>query len=1060
MCRPFLPRTLVFLVALVLAATPPVLRAAQEPDATPTAAPSASPAAPTPFLSIPAGRPAFYSPRTVVWTGRTAVLPFQTTAAPNTDQTFPLTSSETGVVEILRPPTVLSGETHGYLRVRALRAGHVRLAFEDNAALDVEVRPDPAATALAQVDAESPRPRLVTPLPDATVWGEFAVGVDVFDADAVPADGLPKVQLRLPGGKLLDPVAHTEPRSGSTLHYQFEVSADDLPAGLHPTGRPFLARRFHRRGPPRPPTRLPARQRPARPSRRAPPCRLRSGRATAPTRPSWARPRKRTAPSVRRVSGQNNPAVAKDPAALSGQIVASPGNDPAWCLPFDAPAAGEYQMIIRARGDLAGDAFPTVGLYLDNADAPVQTARLSGAKYHRTPLGRPFHLDAGWQILTVRFLNDFNANKEDRNLYLDTCEIARVGALPTTPATNAPIGAPAPVNLAAAAATATANAAATTPFPPAAGTTAEYHPAILYPANGARVFGADAVVARVTGGGDRLLPPAWVDILLDGQPQGVRVASPPNLDAVLCPLLLRQILPGTHHLVVRVADTAGHVTDSPAQLLTVLPAAPALRGPYDRAVFLLDRLAFGPDPREMATVLTLGETVWLNNRLNAGFDSPTDQAVLRLACTKYPRIDDENQTGSRVLAQWIGTDNPVRARFTAWAENHFSTWINKTKAAPKWHEHLDFCRLGVAPFADLLDVSSHSPAMLVYLDQQKSFAGKLNENYAREIMELHTLGVHAGYAQTDVIALAGILNGWSLADEGTLPQADAPLALVYNTNNEYGHSDVFHFVPALNDGKARRVFGLDFPAAPDPAARYDRVRLAMEMLASHPATAEHVCRQLAEHYVAMPAPDALVRTMAQTFLDTGGDFRAVLRTMASSNAFWNAPPKMATPFDYGLRIARLSRDAILDLGANPDQALKPDQIARFLKMSGMGMFDRVTPDGYPEASADYIDSNALLQRWHFMEANLDGLNRLVPNSWRKPPEPTPTRVANEILTNTPPPVEDAAQRFVDLAAIRLTGRLLSPASNQAALNILAEGKPDEMKQAILFVSLLPETSLR
>ena len=129
-------------------------------------------------------------------------------------------------------------------------------------------------------------------------------------------------------------------------------------------------------------------------------------------------------------------------------------------------------------------------------------------------------------------------------------------------------------------------------------------------------------------------------------------------------------------------------------------------------------------------------------------------------------------------------------------------------------------------------------------------------------------------------------------------------------------------------------------------------------------------------------------------------------------------------------------------------------------MSGMGLFDRVTPDGYPEASADYIDSNALLQRWHFMEANLDSINRLVPNPWRKPPEPTPSKVANEILTNTPPPPEDTAQRFIDLAAVRLTGRLLSPASNQAALGILAEGTPDQMKQAILFVSLLPETSLR
>ena len=1041
----------------------PLLRAAQGPEPATTTSLAPSPASPPPVTSPATAteQPTFYSPRTVLWTGRPAVIPLRTTQATADDQIYPLDVSESGVLEILRQPTVLEGQTRGYLRVRALRAGRVRLSFTDGAALDVEVRADPFAASFAQVDAESPRPRVVTPEPDTVVWGDFAVGVDVFDAGNTPGEGLPEVQLRLPGGRLLDPVAHTDPATGPTLHYQFIVSADDLPTGpaklvavSSPAGFTDVDRLAKTPGSLLESDPLPLRA--ERPGADA----LWSGRCTDPA--IMGTTKDLYAPGRPPRFGTRQPAVAKDPAATGGEMIACYGNDPAWVLPFDAKSAGEYQFVIRARGDMGGNAYPTVGITINNADAPVKTVRLSGAKYHRTPLGSPFHLDAGWQMLTVRFTNDFSAAKEDRNLYLDDYEIARVGDLPPASGLNtAPIGTGAPVNLAAAAATAgaSASAAAAASLSSTDGTVAAYRPAVLYPANGAHVFGADAVIARVTGG-DRLVPPAWVDVLLDGEPQGVRSVSPVGTDAILLPLVLRQVSPGSHHLSVRVADTAGHTVDSPAQLLNVLPAAPAVRGPYERAIFLLDRLAFGPDPRELTAVLTLGETVWLNNRLNAAFDSPTDQALLRLACTKYPRIDDENQGASRALAQWIGTDNPVRARFTAWAENHFSTWINKTRAAPKWHEHLDFCRLGVAPFADLLSVSSHSPAMLVYLDQEKSYAGKLNENYAREVMELHTLGVHAGYAQTDVTALAGVLNGWTLASEATLPQTDAPLSLVYNTNNEYGHTDFFHFVPALNDGKERRVFGLDFPAAPDPAARYDRVRLAMEMLASHPGTAEHVSRKLAEHYVGVPAPDPLVHTLAQTFLDTGGDMRAMLRTLAASNAFWSAPPKMATPFDYGLRIARLSRASVLELGAPPDQALRPDQIAGFLKKSGMGLFDRVTPDGYPENSADYIDSNALLQRWHFMEGNLEVINRLVPNVWRKPPVPTPAKVANEILTNFPPAPEDPAQRFIDLAAIRLTGRLLSPASNQAALGILAEGTPDQMKQAILFVSLLPETSLR
>ncbi len=1053
---PFLMRHCSVPAALFLLLAVPPLPASQDRPA-----PDASPAAtPAPVLSTVAGKPGFVTLRTVLWAGRTAVIPLRVTQAAAADQTYALNTSELGVLEIVRPPTVLAGETQGYLRVRALRPGHVRLGLLGDATLDVEVRPDPVGAAFAQVDAESPRPRIVSPVPDAVVWGTLAVGVDVFDASASPA-AEPKVQLCLPNGQTLDPVAHTGPEAGPARHYQFQVAADDLPVGpaklvavSSPAGFTDVDRLARKPGALLESKPLVVRVQ--RPSKDA----LLSGDCADPA--IIGTTKELYAPAHPSRFGTRAPVVGNDPAASGGKVVQCFSSDPAWSLPFNAREPGEYQMFIRARGDLGGAAFPTVGIYLDNAESPLTTGRLSSDKYHRVPVGGPVFLKDGWQMLTVRFINDFSVGKEDRNFFLDEYEIARVGDAPTAAsaaAAPATVGAPASANLAAAVATAAAKVDATAPA--AAQPAPAYRPGILYPANGASVFGVDAVVARVAnGGGNGPAAPAWMDVIVDGQPQGVRTAKSAGADAFLCPLLVRQILPGAHRLAVRVADAAGRTTDSPAQLLNVLPAAPAARGPYERAVFLLDRLAFGPDPRELAAALTLGETVWLNNRLNAPFDSPGEQALLRVACTKYPRIDDENQGVARALTQWIGTDNPVRARFTAWAENRFSTWINKTKAAPKWHEHLDFCRLGVAPFADLLAVSAHSPAMLVYLDQEKSYAGKLNENYAREIMELHTLGVHGGYAQTDVTALANVLNGWTLASEAALPQTDAPLALTYSPNNEFGQSLGFRFVPALNDGKARRVFGLEFPAA-EPSARYDRVRLALEMLSSHPGTAEHIARKLTEHYVAVPAPDALVQRLSQTFLESGGDLRAVMRTLASSNAFWNSAPRMATPFDYGVRIARLCRASATETGAAlADSVPKPDQIGNFLKKSGMGLFDRVTPDGYPENSAAYIDSNALLQRWHFMEANIDPLNRLVPKDWRTPPAPVLTPAANEGGAGLPTGHDDSAQRFVDLVALRLTGRLLTPTSNAAAREILADGTPDQMKQTILFVALLPETNLR
>ena len=195
----------------------------------------------------------------------------------------------------------------------------------------------------------------------------------------------------------------------------------------------------------------------------------------------------------------------------------------------------------------------------------------------------------------------------------------------------------------------------------------------------------------------------------------------------------------------------------------------------------------------------------------------------------------------------------------------------------------------------------------------------------------------------------------------------------------------FRFDPFLNDGKGRRVFGMQFAASKDPAVRYDNIRLAMEMLAAHPSTAEHVCRKLAEHYVGVPASDALVRALAQAYLENGGDMRAVMRAMVAHKDFWSAPMKMATPFDFGMRVARVCRSAAVQLGADPNAAPNADQIEGFLKKSGMGLFDRVTPDGYPENNGNYADSNALLQRWRFMQTLSEHLGRLVPDNWRTPP---------------------------------------------------------------------------
>ncbi len=969
----------------------------------------------------------FLTPRAVLWLGRTAAIPLRVPAPAGPEQLLCVMVDNPTVVEVLRAPIILPGEELGFARVRALRPGRARLRTLDGATLNVEVRRDPAAGVVAE--AEGSRPRVVSPGAGAVVWGTVSVGVEMLDAPPAGSLGIapaPRPRLRLPDGRQLDPVADTAPDLGPVRRWTFRVDADSLPVGparllavaapggdgeprTAPEGGALTVHVVRRPEP-----------------LAAGPCAASIAGSDGPQDLAPVRPAR---------FGTRRPNVVHgDPGADSPRVLQCASEDPAWCLPVVVPAAGgRYAMMLRARGDAAAGALPTVGLYVNDAPAPLRVARLAESGWHRLPVGAPFKLDAGPAVVTVRFMNDFNVGQEDRNAYFDRFELVRVpdNVAPTVPA---------------AADTLAANAPAREPVPLTAGI-ADARPQVLYPANGQTLWEADAVVARVAA------PVAWADVVVDGQPLNVRLEHPPADRPLVFPLPLRGFTGSNRHLSVRVADLRGNVSDAPFRFVHFLDGPPPVPGPYARALRLLDRLAYGPEPRELAAVLTEGEAPWLDRRLHAAPNPAADESNLARAAARYPGLDDNNQAVHRALAQNLGDDNPVRARFTLWAENHFTTWVSKVGAALKWHEHARFARAGIAPFPSLLDLSARSPAMLVYLDQEKSYAGKINENYAREIMELHTLGVHGGYAQADVTALANVLNGWTLADEARLPAPGEEGMTPGNNNKEAGLEKGFRYDPFLNDGKPRRVFGLDFDAAPDRAARYDRVRAALEVLAAHPATAEHVCRKFVGHYVGTPANEGLVRDLSRVFLENGGDLRAVLRALAAHPAFWETPPRLANPQDYGLRLTRVLRGLLdLRLVADKDVSPKPDQLEGFFRRSGMGLFDRVTPDGYPEFDAAYADSNAMLQRWRFAQSLSGDLARLVPATWRQPVQP---EVASTL------PAVDPGQRLLDLAAMRLTGRPLGPASNAAAREVLGDNpKPDAVTPAIVFVSLLPEANLR
>jgi hypothetical protein len=544
---------------------------------------------------------------------------------------------------------------------------------------------------------------------------------------------------------------------------------------------------------------------------------------------------------------------------------------------------------------------------------------------------------------------------------------------------------------------------------------------IMYPPAGHTASVVDAIVVHAFDEEDRL---QQADVLLDGRPQGTFGYIPDAAGCVVLPLVLRDVRPGPHTVAVRVVDRSGNLGES-REVPIVVEAGPsgeaAPRGQYARAVRMLDRFAFGPEPRELARILVEGESAWLTRCLaerGAGDEAALDAARIRLLNANAFQVQHTT------LHHLVQTNNPARARFTLWLQNHFSTWIRKASPGPEWREYQALHELGPAPFSELLLASATSPAMLWYLDQSVSFAGRLNENYAREIMELHTVGVDGGYTQDEVTSLARLLCGMTVAEE-------AP-----PNGRGIGLSREFRFAADLCDVRSFDVLGMRFDR-PSRDGSFDRILLALELLAAHPSTGRYVCREIAEHYVAVPAPDDLVEDLALVFASTGGDLLEVLLALSEHPRFWETPPRVATPVDYGLRLARSVENtaAIWSLGT-------------FLNRSGMGLYDRATPDGYPEEDTAWIDSNATAQRWTLGAEVPWAIRVLVPDGMRRGND------GDELGWR---------QRLVDVTAIRLTGWPLGDASNEAALAFLEDVEGERWRKAdqlAVLITRLPEASLR
>ncbi len=279
--------------------------------------------------------------------------------------------------------------------------------------------------------------------------------------------------------------------------------------------------------------------------------------------------------------------------------------------------------------------------------------------------------------------------------------------------------------------------------------------------------------------------------------------------------------------------------------------------------------------------------------------------------------------------------------------NHFNVFLNKggeRYLTPAYER--DAIRPYVfGKFYDLLLATAKSPAMLFYLDNWQSVAPQtqrlnqknrrgLNENYGRELLELHTLGVDGGYTQQDVIEVARCFTGWTIAN----PRKGG--GFEYNDKvHDKGQKIVLgHVIPSdggMNDGL-----------------------MVLDILAHHPSTAHFISLQLARRFVADNPPPSLINRMAQTFTRTHGDLREVMRTMLASGEFWSEGAyraKVKTPFEMIVSAVRATNADV--------QSAYP--LANEIQKLGEPLYRKIEPTGYSSANAEWISSAGLLERMNF-----------------------------------------------------------------------------------------------
>jgi uncharacterized protein (DUF1800 family) len=482
------------------------------------------------------------------------------------------------------------------------------------------------------------------------------------------------------------------------------------------------------------------------------------------------------------------------------------------------------------------------------------------------------------------------------------------------------------------------------------------------------------------------------------------------------------------------------------------PPGPVLQplSQSERVAHVLSRLTFGARPGDAERVAAMGVDRWIEQQLAPATiaDSVSARSLARISTWRDSAMTTTNlmqfppQLAGLSLAQQLKDTAAVKLLKTRlvspflvndlfyagriiraqeserqllevvanfW-ENHFSVFNGKmpsTEALSVWDRDVLHPR-ALGKFRDLLGATAHSPAMLFYLDNHLSKKEGLNENYARELLELHTLGVDGGYTQQDVVEVARALTGW------TIRRAPAPA--------------IFMFRREQHDTGTKVVLGHTLKSG----RGIEDGEEVLDILARHPSTAHYISLKLARRLVSDEPPPALVDRAAATFLRTDGDIAAVVRTIVTSPEFFSRQSfraKVKTPHELVISAWR----------AMSVRADTTPTTVRLITQLGQGSFAWATPEGFPEKGAAWINSGTIFKRVKFgRDLAAGSLMYAKPERWSEWPRlaalPLDAQV-DGVVTNVLGGVADSTTRSVMLA-IRAEGTLPTANDGPARLREL------------------------